>query len=166
LGLRAVADGVLLSTAEAGELVSFLRSHGHSPAVEDETGSTLSPPPQQRAATPRRESAPQPPSPTEAAAAITAVERRRRQFLSDEPPTTPQPASSTEQTLRELVSATSAASAVNVRYVADDGQAAERELNPVRVSAGMMRAVDPSNSQVLSIPLARISSVWPVTDAN
>jgi hypothetical protein len=165
LGLRAVADGVLLSTAEPDELVAFLRRHGHSPAVEDETGSTLTPPAQQRAPSVRRESAPQPPTPTEAAAAIIAVEERRRQLVTGPPPAPAEPAVSTEQTLAELQTATQASTAVTVRYVAADGQPAERELSPVDVAAGMMRAVDSASAQVVSIPLARISSVWPVTEA-
>lgn len=166
LGLRAIAPGVLLSTSEAHELVDFLRARGHSPAVEDETGSTLTAPPLQRVPTPRKDPQPRPVSAAEAAAAITAVEHRRRQVLPDEPARAPRPDSSTEETLRELVSATTAASTVTVRYVAADGQPTERELNPVDIAAGMMRAVDRTNAQVVNIPLARISSVGPVTDGN
>lgn len=165
LGLRVVAEGVLLSTAEAHDLVDFLRRHGHSPAVEDQTGSTLTAPPQQRAPNPRKESAPRPPLPSEAAGAILAVEQRRR-LLTEEPATPPDPTVTIEETLAELESATSDAASVRVRYVAADGEQAERELHPLDLRAGMMRAVDPASSQVLSIPLARIFSVRPVTDAN
>jgi hypothetical protein len=164
LGLRAIADGVLLATAEAAELVDFLRRHGHSPAVEDESGSTLSAPPQQRAPSLRKDAAPRPPLPAEVAGAILAVEERRR-LLTEEPAAPPAPTSSTEETLRELETAATDASSVNVRYVAADGEPAERELAPLDLRAGVMRAVDPVSSQVLSIPLARISSVRPVSDA-
>ncbi len=166
LGLRAIAPGVLLSTGEAHELVEFLRARGHSPAVEDETGSTLTAPPLQRAPTPRKDPQPQPVTAAQAAAAITAVEDRRRQLLPDEPVSAPKPGSSTEETLRELESAATAASTVTVRYVAADGHPTERELNPVDIAAGMMRAVDRASAQVVNIPLARISSVGPATDGN
>lgn len=163
IGLRQLAPGVLLATAEPAELVEFLRAHGHSPAVEDETGSTLVAPPLQRATQPRKEQVPRPPDPAEVAAAIVAVESRRRDLRPE--PVAPVPAASTEDTLRELELATLDATAVQVSYVAADGQPAERELHPVDLSAGVMRAVDPSSAQVLLIPLARISSVRPASDA-
>jgi hypothetical protein len=47
--------------------------------------------------------------------------------------------------------------------VTADGRPAERELSPLGLAAGMMRAVDRANAQVLNIPLARISSVGPIT---
>ena len=162
LGLRAVAEGVVLSTADASDLVAFVRDHGHSPAVEDETGSTLTPPPQQRAPSVRRESVPQPPTPTEAAAAILGVEQRRRQLRPDGPRSPAEPAATTERTLRELESARAGAAAVSVHFVAGDGLPTERTLRPLDLGAGMMRAVDADTAQVLTIPLARISSVSPV----
>jgi hypothetical protein len=79
-------------------------------------------------------------------------------------PTQPaSPDASTEDTLRELQSAAAGAQPVRVVYVTADGRPAERELSPLGLAAGMMRAVDRANAQVLNIPLARISSVGPVT---
>lgn len=164
LGLRVIAPGVVVSSAEASELVSFLRQHGHSPAVEDEDGHTVTAPPQLRAANPRREHSPQPPTPVEAAAAITASESRHSELLARRTAVPAEPAASTEQTLRELQAARMDAQPVRVSYVAADGQPTERQLNPLELAAGMMRAVDRANAQVLSIPLSRISSVGPVTD--
>lgn len=166
LGLRTLAPGVLLSVAEPHELVEFLRTHGHSPAIEDATGSAVSAPPRPRAPSSRKDPGPRALSPADAAAAINAVETRRRQLRAAAPAPPLYPASSTEETLRQLQSATLKATALNVRYVAADGQPDERELKPLDLAAGMMRAVDRANAQVLNIPLARISSVRPVADAN
>ncbi|HYP44694.1 MAG TPA: helicase-associated domain-containing protein [Propionibacteriaceae bacterium] len=149
LGLRTLAAGVLVATAEASDLVAFLRAAGHSPAVEDADGSTLSAPPQQRAASPRRPGVPVPMPAVEAAAAIVAGERSR-------PALTP-----VEANLRELELAAGEAVPVRVRYVAADGQPTERDVQPVQLGAGMLRAVDAADTQV-AIPLARISSVCPV----
>lgn len=154
LGLRALAPGVLVSTAEAPELVRFLRACGHAPAVEDENGSTLVAPPRPRAPGPLANPAPRPLTPAEAAAAIVAVERRQRA------------PGRTEETLRELELAAEEAGSLRVRYVAADGQPAERDLAPLDVRAGMMRARDTVAAEVISIPLARISSVWPVPEAH
>ena len=49
LGLREIAPGVLVCNADTYEVVSVLRGGGLNPAVEDETGRTLSAPPQLRA---------------------------------------------------------------------------------------------------------------------
>lgn len=165
LGLREVGGGVLLSSADASELVSFLREHGHAPAVEDEQGRTVSAPPHARAAVVRKDLLPSPPAPAEAVGALLAVEDRRRRQLAEVNGSSPEPVATTEQTLRELASAASAETRVHVRYVAADGQPAERALDPLDLGAGVVRAVDPASAQVLSIPLSRISSVRPVSDA-
>jgi len=62
-----------------------------------------------------------------------------------------------------LRSATQEARPVRVRYVTADGQSAERDLAPLDLGAGAIRAVDRDTAQVVTIPLARISSVFPVT---
>ena len=65
--------------------------------------------------------------------------------------------------MNALRSATQEARPVRVRYVTADGQPAERELAPLDLGAGAIRAVDRDTAQVITIPLARISSVFPVT---
>ena len=52
---------------------------------------------------------------------------------------------------------------VSLRLVATatDGSSAERELAPLDVAGGTVRAVDRLSAQVVTIPLARISSVKP-----
>ena len=62
LGLREIAPGVLVSSADTYEVVSVLRGVGLNPAVEDESGRTLSAPPQLRAPAPLTEQRPRPPS--------------------------------------------------------------------------------------------------------
>lgn len=158
LGLRPLGPGLLVSTADAYELVAFLRSLGHTPAVEDETGRALSTPPQLRATAPKAVSAPRPLHPEEVAAAIIAGERQH--------PSTPAretAEASTEDTLRLLQSATDEAQPVRVEYVAADGTRTVRDLSPLDLAAGMMRAVDPASAQVVNIPLARISSAAALT---
>ena len=68
----------------------------------------------------------------------------------------------TEVTVDRLRSATQQAQAVRVGYVTADGQPCERELAPLDLAAGAVRAVDRASAQVVTIPLARISSVSPV----
>jgi hypothetical protein len=163
LGLRQVSPGLLVSSAEAHELVAFLRAHGQSPAVEDHSGRILAPPPRPRATGRQRDLSPTPLTPAEAAAAIAAAEHWRSRQPTVVPTQPASPDASTEDTLRELQSAAAGAQPVRVVYVTADGRPAERELSPLGLAAGMMRAVDRANAQVLNIPLARISSVGPVT---
>ena len=68
----------------------------------------------------------------------------------------------TDVTLDRLRSATQQAQAVRVGYVTADGRAVERELAPLDLAAGSVRAVDRASAQVVTIPLARISAVSPV----
>lgn len=165
LGLRTLAPGVLAATAEASDLVEFLRSAGHAPAVEDDTGSTLSAPPQQRAPSPRPALAPQPVSPAEAAQAITAMESRLPQPRPDVPLAAGATGPTTDETVAELQNATQSATAVRVRYVSTDGESCERDLHPLDVTGGLMRAVD-ADDRVLTIPLARISSASALPEGN
>jgi hypothetical protein len=166
LGLRTLAAGVLVSSAEASDLVAFLRAAGHAPAVEDDTGSTLSTPPSQRAPSPRPALAPQPVPPAEAAQAIAAVESRLPAPRTEALHPKGGRGSTTEETLAELHNATLSATAVRVRFVTTEGEPLERDLHPLDVTAGTMRAMDAEDSRVLTIPLARISSALAVPEAN
>ncbi len=161
LGLRLVAPGILVADVEAGEVVALLREIGHTPAVEDAGGQLVTAPARQRAA--RRVSEPGPaPVPTpEIAAALAAAERdhpARREPLV--------PQGSTEEALYQLRSATQEARPVRVAYVTADGSPAERELSPLDLAAGSVRAVDQANATVVTIPLARISSVMPAASGH
>lgn len=161
LGLRSVAPGVLVAAVEPAELVAFLHSLGQTPAVEDEGGRMMTPPPGQRAPRPRAVDKPPTASPAEVAAALLAVER-------DQPARRPDPASgpggatsasSTEDALERLRWATREASPVWVGYVTADGSSTSRELAPLDLTGGALRAVDRAGAQVVTIPLARISFV-------
>jgi hypothetical protein len=52
---------------------------------------------------------------------------------------------------------------VRVIYVNADGSRAERELAPLDLTAGAVRAVDRDSAQIVTIPLARIASVMPAS---
>ena len=153
LGLRTIAPGVLVAAVEPAELVAFLHGLGQTPAVEDEGGRTMTPPPGQRAPRPTGNEPLPTASPEEIAAALLAAERNhpRRRVEAG--------ADSTEQTLERLRAATQQAFAVWVSWVAADGSATERELAPLDLTGGAVRAVDRLSAQVVTIPLARISSV-------
>ena len=71
-------------------------------------------------------------------------------------------APATELTLDRLRTATRQAQAVRVDYVTADGRTVERELSPLDLVSGSVRAVDRASAPVVTIPLARISGVSPV----
>ena len=161
LGLRQVAPTVLVAAVEEAELVALLQEAGHAPVVEDAAGRALRPPARLRLPPPAR-------SP------VKEVDRDRGRGAGDRAaggrPADPDEgraaaaAPATEQTLDRLRVATEQARAVRVGYVTADGRAVERELAPLDLAAGAVRAVDRASAQVVTIPLARISAVSPVTD--
>jgi hypothetical protein len=155
LGLRAVAPGVLVAAVDEHELVPLLRELGHNPAVENGAGEVV-------VTQSSRRATPQVTEPHKAAASAAAVaadlvaqERRRR--VNGRPATT----ATMEGTVEQLRSATGAALPVRVIYVNADGSKAERELAPLDLSAGVVRAVDRDSAQIVTIPLARIAFVVP-----
>jgi hypothetical protein len=148
LGLREIAPSVLISPAEPSEVAAVLQQLGHAPTAEDESGRPATRPPRLRASRTTGEPPPLP-SAEAATAAVLAGERAGRAPL---PP-------GTESILDLLETATATARPIRVGYVAADGAAAERELAPLDLGDGRMRAVDRRTAQVVSIPLARISSV-------
>ena len=161
LGLRQVAPTVLVAAVEEAELVALLQEAGHAPVVEDAAGRALRPPARLRLPPPAR-------NPVKKvdrgraealATALQAADRRTR-TRAERPAAVP----ATEQTLDRLRVATEQARAVRVGYVTADGRAVERELAPLDLAAGAVRAVDRASAQVVTIPLARISAVSPVTD--
>lgn len=156
LGLRRVGVGVLVAEVEASEVVALLRELNHTPATEDAGGQLVTAPAQPRAA--RRTAEPVVTSvpPAEVVASLLTAERdhpRQRETGS------PASDGSTDDTLRELRTATREAASVRVRFVTADGHPAERELSPLDLQAGSVRAVDAESAKVITIPLARISSV-------
>jgi hypothetical protein len=73
----------------------------------------------------------------------------------------PAVSATTEGTVEQLRSATHAAVPVRVVYVNADGSRAERELAPLDLTDGSVRAIDRDSAQIVTIPLARIASVVP-----
>lgn len=154
LGLRRVAEGVLLADAEADEVVTLLRELGHTPAVEDAGGQLVTAPARSRASRPVSDVRPEPAPPESVAAALTAAERNH-------PTRRDVDLAATDEALHQLRSATRDARPVLVDYVSSDGRPTRRELSPLDLEAGSVRAVDRASAQVVTIPLARISSVVP-----
>jgi Helicase conserved C-terminal domain len=156
LGLRSVAPGVLVAAVDEHELVPVLRELGHSPAVENAAGELILARPSRRATPELAKPAKAVASAAEVAVALLARERRHR--VNGRPA-----AATTEGTVEQLRSATRTAMPVRVVYVNADGSRVERELAPLDLTAGAVRAVDRNTAQIVTIPLARIASVVPAT---
>jgi hypothetical protein len=155
LGLRAVDPGVVVAAVDEHELVTLLRELGHNPAVENGAGEVV-------VTQSSRRATPQVTDPHKAVASAAAVAdelvaRERRHRVNGQPATT----ATMEGAVEQLKSATGAALPVRVVYVNADGSKAERELAPLDLSAGVVRAVDRDSAQVVTIPLARIAAVIP-----
>ena len=157
LGLRSVAPGVLIAAADEDELVPLLRELGHNPAIENSAGEVIVTPPLRRATAAAAAPGEIATSAAEVAAALLKSERGHR--VNGQPAV---PAA-TEGTVEQLRSATRAGKPVRVVYVNADGSRAERHLAPLDLTAGVVRAVDRDNAQIVTIPLARIASVVPAT---
>lgn len=158
LGLRELAPGILVGAAEPYEIVDFLHRVGHSPAAEDSSGRSVTAPDPLRSAR-RAGHRPRPDlQASEAAATILAGERTRHR----RPGPAQQQDAATAETLDRLASAEQSRTTIRIRYVAADGQAAERELRAVRADAGVLRGTDAASAQQVSIPLSRVSAINPV----
>jgi hypothetical protein len=151
LGLREIAPGVLLADAEPAELVGLVRSLGHSPLVEDVSGQAVTTPPEPRASSPLRE---RPPGRVSTEDVADALLRPEATAAGRDPDV-----ASLEQTMAELREAVESARPLTVGYVQPDGELVERQLTPLDLAAGALRAIDLSSAQVATIPLARISTV-------
>ena len=158
LGLRQVAPTVLVAAVDEPEVVALLQETGHAPVVEDAAGRALRPPARLRVPPPARPPATGLDRATADAIAATLQDADRRTRGAGRPAGVP----ATDVTLDRLRSATQQAQAVRVGYVTADGRAVERELAPLDLAAGSVRAVDRASAQVVTIPLARISAVSPV----
>ncbi len=155
IGLRAVAPTVLVAAVEDEELLAMVRAAGHAPIVEDAAGRPLLPPagPRARPRRPRR-ARDRAAEAAELAAALLAAERSRPRSAEGN-------GRSTDEALDRLRAATRQAQPVRVTYVNADGRPTEREVAPLDLAAGAVRAVDRASAQVITIPLARISAVAP-----
>jgi hypothetical protein len=157
LGLRSVGPGVLVAAVDEQELLLLVRELGHTPAVENAAGELIATPPSRRAAALVAE-------PAKAAAPVAEVaeallKRERRHRVNGKPVVS----ATTQNTVEQLRSATRTAAPVRVVYVNADGSRAERELAPLDLTGGAVRAIDRDSAQIVTIPLARIASVVPTT---
>jgi hypothetical protein len=160
LGLRILAPGVLVAAVDESELVTLLRDLGHTPVVEDAAGRLITAQPLLRAARPKPATPTHRRSPDELAESLLSAERDHPIRVAE-----PEPGSE-DDSLEQLRSATRNAVPVRIVYVDADGSSSTRELSPLDVAAGSVRAVDLENAQVITIPLSRIASVVPAAPAH
>ncbi len=156
IGLRAVAPTVLVAAVEEEELLAVVRAAGHAPIVEDAAGRPLRPPAEPRARAPRPGRAG---DRTAAAPTAELAARLAAEGAKSDPPDADRP--DVDDALDRLRAATRSARPVRVTYVNADGRPTEREVALLDLAAGAVRAVDRASAQVITIPLARISSVAP-----
>jgi len=149
LGLRRLAPGVVVAAAEPDELLEALRDAGLSPVAEDAHGRSLAAPPVPRAPATRLTTPAAPPRAADVAAAVVAADQRAAT------------ASSAAAALDDLRAATRDGLPVRVTWVENDGRSTQRDLAPLDLSAGLVRAVDRSNAQIVTIALSRIAAVEP-----
>ena len=131
-----VAPTVLVAAVEEEELLALLREAGHAPVVEDAAGRAAPP------AGPGTRTAARPPAPA-------SEPPPRRAGRHCWPPNAPIRHARTPGRLAtprgvdRLRSATQQARPVRVGYVTADGRPTERELAPLDLGAGAVRAVGP-----------------------
>ncbi len=150
LGLRRLAPGVVVAAAEPDELLEALREAGLSPVAEDVHGRSLPAPPVPRAPATRLTPLSAPARVADVAAAVVAADQRAAT------------ASSAAAALDDLRAATRDGLPVRVTWVENDGRSTQRDLAPLDLSAGLVRAVDRTNAQIVTIALSRIAAVDPV----
>ncbi len=147
LQLRPIAPGVLVSAADAHEVVAVLQRLGLKPAAEDDQGRVLTTGPRRRApGRADRSRRPSVPSPDEAASAILAAESRL-------------PAPPRTDGIELLAAAARAGRTVTVDYVDADGARSRRTITPVRLGDGRLHAVDPQSGRTVSLAVSRIADV-------
>jgi hypothetical protein len=147
LGLRRLAPGVVVAAAEADELLEALREVGLSPVAEDAHGRGLPAPAVPRAPAARLTPTPSAPRTGDVAAAVVAADQRAAT------------ASTAAAALDDLRTATRDGLPVRVTWVQNDGRSTSRDLAPLDLSAGLVRAVDRTNAEVITIALSRIAAV-------
>lgn len=165
LGLRELADGILVAAAEPYEVVDFLHRIGHSPAAEDASGRSITAPDPLRS--PRRPGhRPRPDVQAgETAAAVLLGEQNQHEGRVRErapgPSSTSPDQRTTAEILTELATAQRSGETVRIRYVAADGRPAVRALRAVLIESGLVHGSDAETTHRVSIPLSRVSSVQP-----
>lgn len=147
LGVRRLGPNVVVAAAEPDELVAVLRELGLSPVAQDEQGQSLLVPPTPRAPAVRLNSEPAVPDPDQAAGSLLAAEQRAAA------------GSATAAALDDLRAATRDGAPVRLTWVGADGRSTVRELAPLDLRAGLVRAVDRGSAEIVTIALSRIAAV-------
>ncbi len=149
LGLRELAPGVLVATAEPEEVAAMLLALGHAPVVEDAAGAAVPNPGPTASRASTAVSAGRV-SPTQLAERLLALESKRNpRARADE--------IATDDTLAVLRDAVDRALPIRISYVGRDGAAQQRRVSPLDLSDGTIRAVDRESAELVTIPLARVA---------
>jgi hypothetical protein len=191
LGLVRLAPTVLAAQAGADEVLVALRAAGLAPAAESPDGTVLIRRPDLRRAPvrplPARAGSPAPARATPAL--LDAAVRALR--AGDRAATTPSgdgagagtestgtdgrgtealsrrlPRSSPVRTLEVLRAALDASRPVLIGYVDPAGTTSQRLVEPVRLAGGFLTAYDHRQDEVRTFPVARITGVLPLDDAD
>lgn len=161
LGLRRIAPTVVVSTTPPDVLLPRLRELGLAPVVEGADGTVrVGAAEPLRARTPRSRGS----APDEARAAVHAAAAVRTLREGDEAARSrPATASSPANALSALRDAIERRALVDIAFTDDRGVVGERTVRPVKVEAGRLTALDPSDEdEERSFPVHRISRVTPV----
>lgn len=161
LGLRRLADTVVISQVPLAQVIETLRSAGHPIVAEDASGATLdlSDAPS-RVPAPRRSPAPTGPTVDEAliAKAVDTLTQGDRASQREAEPDSDSRASG-EQAQALLQRAVRSGLDVTVSFVDRNGTAGVRRVRPVTVGGGQVDAIDPASGKVHRFLLHRITEV-------
>ncbi|WP_448852013.1 helicase-associated domain-containing protein [Corynebacterium sp. 335C] len=164
LGLRRIADTVVVSPVAPARLIDALRAAGHAAVAEDAGGATLdlSPAPCRVEDPPRRPAPDHRADDGPVSRALEALRRGDRAAgdgsgrigMDDDPAT-----GAAAQAL--LQRSARAGRDVIIGYVDRNGRAARRRVRPVTVTGGQVDAIDPAGGDVLRFLLHRVTEVEP-----
>lgn len=179
LQLRQLAPTVLAAQADPTAVLEVLRAMGLAPAAEAADGTVvIAPPPMHRTGARRRpvlaHQAPPAPSRASLLSAATALRltelaahdttTRRLDGTPEPPPGLPPTPADVATVLIQLSQAMARRSPVWVAYVDGDGRVGQRLVEPIEVAAGRLQAFDRSTARILTVPIARVTRVTPLTD--
>lgn len=164
LGLRLLAPGVLVSTADPDEVLEGLRSAGYAPAAESVGGIVFSGLAQRQRAPSRRS------SPAPRHTELTAEQRETvvRQMRTGDTAARAQratlaipsiPGVTTATILETLRRAIREDAGLWIGYVNADGQSSQRFIEPMSLTGGFLRAYDHRREEPRTFAVHRITSV-------
>lgn len=161
LGLRRLADTVVISQVPLAQVIETLRAAGHPVVAEDSAGATLDlSAASSRVPAPRRSPAPTGPTVDEAliAKAVDTLTQGDRAARRDAEPDSDSRASG-EHAQALLQRAVRSGLDVTINFVDRNGTAGVRRVRPVTVGGGQVDAIDPASGKVHRFLLHRITEV-------